>query len=93
MDQKQINYLKQQAGKQIKEFRERLMETRNSNAEYQRRNAMSKEERMGDAIERLAKGRKVFNDWKAGGKDTSMEQARKDIDHVVKKTLRDRGIE
>lgn len=93
MNQKMLNNHIREFKERSQEFRERLNEKRDSNAEYQRRSSMNKQERAKEAIERLTAGRKTFNDYKSGGKDTSYSQAERDVAPVVKKYLRDNGLE
>ena len=76
------------------EFREQvaikkqeLNEKRDSNAEYQRRSQMTSEEKGRDALERSAKNRKEFNDFKEG-RDTSLDRAEKEIREIVKDKIR-----
>jgi aminoglycoside N3'-acetyltransferase len=63
-----------------------------SNAEYQKLKATSKDQKFIDAIERLVNSRKQFNDFKAGH-DTTLEQARQEMLPIIQKYARDQGIE
>jgi hypothetical protein len=63
-----------------------------SNAEYQKLKATSKDQKFIDAIEKLVYSRKQFNDFKAGH-DTTLEQARQDMLPIIQKYARDKDIE
>ncbi len=62
------------------------------NAEYQRRKMMSRDQKYIDAIERLVYSRKQYNDAMTG-RDTTLEQARKEMMPIIQKYARDKGIE
>lgn len=69
-----------------RQVRKNLNEKRDSNAEFQRRSRMTKEEKGRGAIERLAKGIKTFNDSRTG-KDTSYSEAEKKAREIAKRAL------
>ncbi len=62
------------------------------NAEFQKRSSMSRDERYVDACERIAYARKVFNDAKTG-RDTSIEQAKREMLPIIMRYARNNGIE
>jgi len=62
------------------------------NAEFQARSRMSRDEKFIGAIETLARARKIFHQ-QMFGKEVSIEQCRKEMEHIVRKFARDKGIE
>lgn len=74
------------------DYRARLDERKNANAEFQRLSAMSQDERMIQAKERMIKARKEYNDFKFAT-DTTWSQAEKDVSSLIQRFNRDRGWE
>lgn len=74
------------------EFKSSLKEQFSANAEVQRMNLESQEERTRRAIEKMIANRKEYNDFKAG-RDTTQSQAEKDVRELIHKLHRDRGWE
>lgn len=61
-------------------------------AEYQRRAALSKDQKFVEAVDQLTASRKKYNDA-VEGRDTGEERARREARNLVKKAARDQGIE
>lgn len=76
----------------IAAFKRKLEAQKRANAEMQRYYTMTPDQRMRRALDRIVANRKMFNDFHTG-RDTTEEQARKDLENVIKRYTRDRNIE
>jgi len=75
-----------------KDYKARLNEKLESNAEFQRMNQETQDERIIRAKTQLIKARKEYNDFKYST-DTTWSQAEKEVNELIRKTHRERGWE
>lgn len=72
-----------------KVMKEQRDEEYRSNAQVQRWNSLTKEERAREAIDKSTESIRTFNDWKEG-RDTTEEEARKKAVELARRSDRDK---